>query len=113
MCAIFVNFVAIIDNMKLIENNISKIKALCEKHKVKKLFAFGSVVTDRFSETSDVDLVVDFEGMELADYADNYFDLKDALSRIFGRKVDLLEDKGIRNPVLRNNIDRTKLLIYG
>ena len=35
--------------------------ALCEKHKVKRLFAFGSVLTSRFTEKSDIDLVVDFD----------------------------------------------------
>ena len=43
--------------MKLIENNLQKIIALCKKHKVRKLFAFGSVLTNRFNEGSDVDLL--------------------------------------------------------
>ena len=46
--------------MKLIENNIQKIVALCRKYKVSKLFAFGSILTDRFNDNSDVDLVVSF-----------------------------------------------------
>lgn len=83
------------------------------KHKVRKLFVFGSALTDRFDEQSDIDLVVDFEGVNLADYADNYFDLKDALTKIFGREIDLLEDKAIHNSILRKNIDNSKLLIYG
>lgn len=88
--------------------------ALCEKHKVKWLFAFGSVLTSRFTEKSDIDLVVDFDKeVEQVDYVNNFFDLRDALSAIFHREIDLLEDKAIRNPVLRRNIDRTKSLIYG
>lgn len=88
--------------------------ALCEKHKVKRLFAFGSVQTSRFTEKSDIDLVVDFDKeVEQVDYVNNFFDLRDALSAIFHREIDLLEDKAIRNPVLRRNIDRTKSLIYG
>ena len=88
--------------------------ALCEKHKVKLLFAFGSVLTSRFTEKSDIDLVVDFDKeVEQVDYVNNFFDLRDALSAIFHREIDLLEDKAIRNPVLRRNIDRTKSLIYG
>ena len=86
--------------------------ALCEKHKVKRLFAFGSVLTSRFTEKSEIDLVVDFD-MEQVDYVNNFFDLRDALSAIFHREIDLLEDKAIRNLVLRRNIDRTKSLIYG
>ena len=51
--------------MKLIENNIQKIIDLCKKHKVHKLFVFGSVLTSRFNDNSDVDLVVDFKNAEL------------------------------------------------
>ena len=57
--------------MKLIENNIQKIIDLCKKHKVHKLFVSGSVLTNRLSENSDVDLVVDFnktEGNGLFEY---------------------------------------------
>ncbi len=46
--------------MKLIENNIQKIVALCKKHKVSRLFVFGSILTNRFNDDSDVDLVVSF-----------------------------------------------------
>ena len=99
--------------MKLIENNSQKIIALCQKHKVGKLFVFGSILTDRFNEESDVDMVVDFDKVTLEDYADNYFDLKFSLEDIFGREIDLLEDKAIRNPVLRRNIDNSKVLVYG
>ena len=81
--------------MKLIENNIQKIVALCKKYKVGKLFVFGSILTNRFNEDSDVDLVVDFDKVTLEEYADNYFDFKYALEKLFGRDVDLLEDKAI------------------
>lgn len=100
-------------NMNFFNNYLPTIIALCKKHKVKKLFAFGSVLTNRFTDKSDIDLVVDFENISLDEYADNYFDLKDALSAIFHREIDLLEDKVIRNPILRKNIDRSKQLIYG
>jgi predicted nucleotidyltransferase len=51
--------------------------------------------------------------MPLRTYADNYFDLKFSLEDLFSRPVDLLEEKAIRNPVLRRSIDRNKKLIYG
>ncbi len=99
--------------MKLIELNMDKIKALCAKHKVNKLFVFGSVLKDTFTNESDIDFVVDFEKLDLSDYADNYFDLKDQLESIFNRPVDLLEEKGIRNPYFRKQIENEKHLIYG
>lgn len=99
--------------MSLIENNIRKMKALCKKHKVSKLFVFGSVLTDRFNEESDIDFVVNFDKENVADYFDNYFNLKYALEDLFKRKVDLLEEQTIRNPYLKKSIDETKTLIYG
>lgn len=99
--------------MNFFNNYLPKIIALCKKHKVKKLFAFGSVLTNRFTDKSDIDLVVDFDYVSLEDYADNYFDLKYALENLFSREVDLLEDKAIRNPYLKENVDATKIQLYG
>ena len=61
--------------MKLIEMNIDKIIALCRKFKVAKLWVFGSILTPRFDDESDVDLLVDFDEqhIDLLDYADNFF----------------------------------------
>lgn len=99
--------------MKLIENNMQKIIALRQKHKVRKLFAFGSVLTKRFNDESDVDLLVAFDKPEIKDYFDNYFDFKYSLEELLGRKVDLLEEQTLRNPYLKENVDATKALIYG
>lgn len=103
----------IFTSMNLITSNIEQINQLCLKHKVRKLFVFGSVLKHSFTNESDIDLVVDFEKMDLQEYADNYFDLKDQLEYVFKRPVDLLEEKGIRNPFLRQQIDFEKQLIYG
>ena len=47
------------------------------------------------------------------EYTDNYFDLKFELEKIFNRKIDLLESKAIKNPFLKERIDKTKVLVYG
>jgi uncharacterized protein len=99
--------------MNILDGNRDAILELCRKHKVKHLFAFGSVITDNFKKSSDIDFLVDFQGVELPDYANNYFDLKFSLEDLFKRDVDLLEDKAIKNPYLRKSIDRSKRLIYG
>ena len=99
--------------MNLIEKNISPISNLCREYKVKQLFVFGSVLTDNFKKNSDIDFIVDFQRMDLYEYADNYFDLKFSLEHLLNREVDLLEDKAIRNPYLRKSIDSSKQLIYG
>ncbi len=92
---------------------IDKIVALCKKYKVHRLFVFGSVLTNRFNEESDVDFVVDFDKDNVDDYFLNYFDFKYSLEDILGRPVDLLEEQAIRNPFLKKNIDATKQLVYG
>ena len=99
--------------MNLIESNIDNVRTLCKLHKVQRMFVFGSVLSDRFQKDSDIDLIVDFQGVDLYDYADNYFNLKESLENLFQREVDLLEDKAIKNPYLRKSIDSSKVLVYG
>ena len=99
--------------MNVLEKNIAFVKKLCKKYKVEKLYVFGSVLTNHFTQKSDIDLLVRFGKMRQYDYADNYFDFKFALEDSFGRNVDLLEDKAIKNPYLRQSIDESKTLIYG
>ncbi len=91
----------------------AQIAKLCRKYNVRRLFAFGSVLTDRFNDESDIDLIVDFDKSAINDIFLTYFDFKYSLEDILGRKVDLLEEQPIRNSYLRKNIENTKTLIYG
>lgn len=101
--------------MKLIELNLQRIIELCKKHRVKSLSVFGSILTDKFNENSDVDLLVNFEPVdhETFDYVNNYFGFRDALELLFNRKVDLIEEKGLRNKYFIAQVNRTKQQIYG
>lgn len=99
--------------MGRLENYSQEINRLCAKHKVKSLYAFGSVLTDKFNENSDIDLMVDFSDVELENYADNYFDLKFSLQDILKRPVDLLEEKAIKNPYFKQSVFKQRQLIYG
>jgi len=76
------------------------------------LYAFGSVLTNRFNIDSDIDMIVDIDSKNPLEYADCYFNLKFSLQELFNRPVDLLEDKAIRNNYLRQEIDNSKQLIY-
>ena len=100
--------------MKLIELNMDKIIALCLKYRVAKLWVFGSILTSRFNDESDVDFLVEFdEGkIELLDYADNYFDFIHAIESVVGRKVDMVVNRAIRNPYFRKEVDSTKRLLF-
>lgn len=98
--------------MNVIQNHTSDISKLCKIHKVKTLYAFGSVLTEKFNNESDIDLIVDFYPQDVLDYADNYFDLKFSLEDIFKRPIDLLEDKAIKNPYFRLSVNQQRKLVY-
>ena len=76
------------------------------------MYAFGSVLTNRFNNNSDIDLIVDIDSSNPLEYADCYFSLKFALQDLFNRPIDLLENKAVRNDYLRQKIDNSKQLIY-
>lgn len=101
--------------MKLIEMNMDKIVALCKKYKVAKLWVFGSILTDRFNEESDVDfsVIFDSEKIPLHYRADYFFDFIHELKVVMNRNVDMVCDDAVRNPVFRKELDSTKHLIYG
>lgn len=99
--------------MDLLERNIETLKKLCVKYNVLKLYIFGSMQSDKFREDSDIDFLVTFDKVDLEEYADNYFDFKFSLADLFNRKIDLLEEKAIKNPYLKQSIDNTKELLYG
>ena len=103
--------------MKLIELNIDKIIALCKKYKVAKLWVFGSILTPRFNEESDVDFSVNFDADKInregLDWADIFFDFMHELEELFGRRIDLVCDDAVKNKVFRKELDSTKQLIYG
>ncbi len=101
--------------MKLIEMNMDKIIALCRKYKVAKLWVFGSILTDRFNDNSDVDFSVTFDkkNIPLLDYADNYLDFLSELKSLLLRDIDLVTEDSLSNPYFIKNLNSTKQLIYG
>ena len=99
--------------MKLVEMNIDKIIALCRKYKVAKLWVFGSILTPRFNDDSDVDFSVVFHYDQISDLFVTFFDFIDELQTLLGRKVDLVDETAVKNPYFRKELDTTKQLIYG
>ncbi|MFW5720968.1 MAG: nucleotidyltransferase family protein [Bacteroidota bacterium] len=100
-------------SMQIIRKHIDQIIKLCENNNVRTLFAFGSVTTDKFQQDSDIDLLVDIDENDPIIYSEKYFNLKFQLEELFKRQIDLLEQRAIRNKFLKNEIDRTKVQLYG
>jgi len=88
-----------------------RIKAFCQRWKVKELSIFGSALRDDFGPDSDVDVLV-----ELApDHAIGLYewvDMIDELKEIFGRDVDLVAKGGLKNPFRRKEILRTAEVVH-
>src|ERR1035437_3161948 len=98
--------------MNMIDVNENKLIELCDNHKVKELYLFGSILSDRFNDSSDIDMLIQFHQIDLLEYFDNYMDLKEKLEQLFGRSIDLVENQAIRNPIFRKVIEREKQLVY-
>ncbi|MCZ8091813.1 MAG: nucleotidyltransferase domain-containing protein [Flavobacterium sp.] len=99
----------IFDNKKIKENLI----ALCIKHNVKFLFAFGSVIRDDFDENnSDIDLIVDINIENPIEKGEHLMQFWSELEQLFHKKVDLLSSNSIKNPILKQEIENSKKLIY-
>ena len=99
-------------NMNLIDTNRDRLVELCKRHNVQEFYLFGSILTDKFNDSSDIDILIQFGQIELREYFDNYMELKEKLEDLFQRPVDLVENQAIRNPIFRKVIDREKQLIY-
>ncbi len=87
--------------------------ALCKKYRVDKLWVFGSILTPRFNDESDVDFSVIFHYEQIPDVFVNFFDFIEDLQCLLWRKIDLIDETAIKNPIFKKELDSTKLLIYG
>lgn len=96
-----------------IKYKMTEFLALCKTHNVKNLYAFGSSVTERFREdSSDIDLLIELQNQDPIERGENLMSIWDKFEYFFQRKVDLLTNSSIKNPILKQNIDSTKVLIY-
>jgi len=98
---------------KILENKITELKNICLSLSVKRLYAFGSVVSDKFRDDSDIDFLISFaENLSIEQYTDNYFALQYKLRELFKRKIDIVTERTLSNPYFIESIDETKELIY-
>ncbi|NEP88197.1 MAG: DNA polymerase subunit beta [Okeania sp. SIO2C2] len=92
----------------------SKIHNFCQKWQITELSVFGSILTDKFNQNSDVDILVQFA----PEARISLFDLENIESElkiIFGRDVDVVSKKAIqcsRNWIRRQNILGSAQVLY-
>lgn len=92
-----------------------ELQHLCRRFGVRRLEVFGSAArgTDFDPAKSDIDFLVEFEPGEAgAPLFDTYFGFKESLEALFGRNVDLVEAGAVRNPYLKENIERSRETVF-
>jgi predicted nucleotidyltransferase len=99
---------------RIVAEKIPQLVELCKKYRVVRMYLFGSAARDDFDEkTSDVDFLIAFsDKLTIEEYGDNYFELLWALDDLFGREVDLMTERQLKNPYLIMSIDEDKKKIY-
>lgn len=99
-------------NLNGINFSNNEIADLCKKYGIKEMSLFGSVLSDKFNDKSDIDVMITF----LPQLHRSYFDLleiQEQLSGIMGKNVDLVEKEAIKNPYRRKSIFKNLQVIYG
>lgn len=93
------------------ESLLKQVRAFCARWKVSEFSVFGSALRADFTRESDVDVLVTF----CADAPWSYWEWPDMigdLERIFGRRVDLVEQKSLTNPFIRHRVLSTRRVLY-
>jgi predicted nucleotidyltransferase len=97
----------------LIQPKLEEIAHLCRRYQVRRLAAFGSILRTDFDPLrSDADFLVEFEPVPVAVRMRSYLALREALTALLSRPVDLVEDGAIRNPYILKSVAEKKQVLY-
>ncbi len=99
--------------MITVETIKNEIPEACQRFRIKYVEIFGSIARNEFSENSDIDLVVELEDPIEEQSSTRFFGFLHFLEDHFDKKVDLLTPRSIKNPYLKQSIEREKIRIYG
>lgn len=91
---------------------IASLTTICRRRRVRQLELFGSAARGDSSAQSDLDFLVEFQDLSPGEHAEAYFGLLEDLEELFGRKVDLVMDRAVKNPYFRQAIDRDRAVVY-
>jgi uncharacterized protein with HEPN domain/predicted nucleotidyltransferase len=87
------------------------IEEFCRRWDVAELSLFGSLARGDFREDSDADVLVTFrEGVSRS--IEDHVLMLEQLREIFGREVDLVQERLLENPYRRHNILLDKKVLY-
>jgi len=98
-------------NQPTVDIPLDRIREFCRKWRIREFSLFGSVLRDDFRPESDVDVLVEFE-LDHPWSLYDVVDMEDELKEVFGRDVDLVTKGGLKNPIRRREILRTRRVLY-
>ena len=98
----------------LIEQHRAAVVEICQRYRVRRLEIFGSGAHggDFDPQRSDVDLLVEFDASEGRPTLRTFFALRDGLSTVLGRPVDLVMADSVTNPFVKAEVERTREPVY-
>ena len=102
------------DKMNPLHHHLPRLRTLCRRHHVGRLWAFGSVLREDFQPSSDVDLLYELDHANLPgkDSIDHFLAFEAEAKASLGHPVDLVWYPGLRNPYFKAEVDETKALLY-
>ncbi len=92
--------------------DLRQVPEFCRKWKVREFALFGSVLRTDFRPDSDVDVLLEFEPDAPWSLLD-WVSMREELTFLFGRPVDVVERAAIRNPFRRRSILTSRQVICG
>lgn len=96
-----------------IQRHRAGIEDLCRRFHVRRLEIVGSATRDDFDPSrSDFDLIVEFAPDQTRRALDAYFGLQEQLETLLERPVDLIMAGAVKNPYVRADLDRSRVLLY-
>lgn len=93
-----------------IEARRGELARLCARLGVRRLHLFGSGT--RSAAARDLDFLADLGERPPAEYAAAYFELLEALEKLFAKPVDVVTPAGLANPYFRQRVEQEMTLLY-
>jgi uncharacterized protein len=94
-------------------NQLPNIAALCQRYGVAHLELFGSATSPEFNpESSDYDFLVELDKSSPGSPARRWIELAEALEKLLGRHVDLVNPRYIRNPYFAEAVNASRTVVY-
>lgn len=93
-----------------IERMQTEIEAFCQRHYVRRMALFGSVLRSDFTPESDVDILIEFEAGQTPGFF-RLAQMQDELSAMLGQSVDLLTP-GFLHASIRERVMQQARVIY-